>query len=81
MGLDCRCSCGLARLHVLLVPRAGLTYQGMRWDTAGGEQEANTETTRKDGLSLQGLFFSLHNLAIRAKKAKLKINISKLYYI
>lgn len=51
MGLGC-CSCGLAPLQVLLVAAAGPRHEGTREDTAGGEQEADTETAWKDGLSL-----------------------------
>lgn len=56
MDLGCRYRYRLSRLHVLLGAGPGLTHQGMRRDTAGREQEANTGTSRKDTLSPQGLF-------------------------
>lgn len=45
-GFGC-CSCGLAPLQVLLLlvaAAAGLTHQGMREETAGRKQEADTVT-------------------------------------
>lgn len=68
MGLGCcSCSCGLAPLQVLLVAAADLTHKGMRWDTAGREQEADAETAWKAGLSLRGPFFFLHKLPIKKR--------------
>lgn len=66
MGLGC-CSSGLAPLQVLLVAAAGVTHQGMRQDTAGREQEADTETAWK-AFSPGPFFSSIHNLAIRAEE-------------
>lgn len=69
MGFGC-CSCGLAPLQVLLVAAAGLTHQGMREDTAGRKQEADTVTAWKAQpnhlFPLGLLFFLLQNLAKRA---------------
>lgn len=83
MGLGC-CSCRLAPLQVLLVAAAGLTHQGLRQDTAGGEQEADIETDWKSWAFSPGPFFFLYTtwlLELKKQNQHLKTNISKLYYI